>query len=63
MRIWSTEGNRPARTAWAGRRCAVAARFGSGHELVVALLPAEQMPTALRMTIARGGVQPPGSVL
>jgi hypothetical protein len=61
--IWSTEGNRPARTAWAGRRCDVAARFGSGHELVVAPLPAEQIPTALRMTVARGRREAPGSVL
>jgi hypothetical protein len=54
VRIWPTEGNRPARTARAGRRSDVAAGFGSGHELVVAPLPAGQMPTALPMTAARG---------
>jgi hypothetical protein len=50
--VWPTEGSRPARTAWAAGRCDVAAGFGSGHELVVAPLPAEKMPTALRMTVA-----------
>jgi hypothetical protein len=61
MRVWPAGGNRPARIDWAGRRCDVAAGFGSRHELVVAPLPAGQMPTAVRMAVA--GAACPGSVL